>query len=89
MGKCHPMMVYVARLLMLGVQVMVPFVAFLPLGACFFGFGLDTGWSWPIIAVAYAISSFGSAPISSVALTYVTDSYIEVSRWCFESQLTI
>ena len=59
---------------------MVPFVAFLPLGAFLFGFGLAKGWSWQVIAVAYAISNFGSAPINSVALTYITDSYVEVSN---------
>ncbi|KAK5129231.1 hypothetical protein LTR08_003734 [Meristemomyces frigidus] len=58
--------------------VMVPFVLFLPLGAFVFGYGLNNGWSWPVIAIAYAISNFGSAPISSIALTYITDSYTEI-----------
>ena len=61
------------------VQAMVPFIPFLPLGAFIFGFGLDKGWGWPVIAVAYGVSNFGSAPISSIALTYITDSYAEVS----------
>nr|POE62888.1 putative mfs-type transporter [Quercus suber] len=58
--------------------VMLPFVIFLPLGAFVFGYGLNYGWSWPVIAVAYAISNVGSAPIQALALTYVTDSYTEI-----------
>ncbi|EMC92632.1 hypothetical protein BAUCODRAFT_151053 [Baudoinia panamericana UAMH 10762] len=58
--------------------VMAPFVPFLPLGAFLYGYGLNNGWSWPVIAVSYAISAFGSAPISSIALTYITDSYTEI-----------
>lgn len=64
--------------------VMAPFVLFLPLGAFVFGYALNNGWSWPVIAVSYAISNFGSAPISSIALTYITDCYTEVGRLCFD-----
>lgn len=59
--------------------LMVPFVIFVPIGALMFGIGLNNGLSWPIIAVGYAINSFGVSPISSIALTYITDSYTDVS----------
>ncbi|RDW88471.1 hypothetical protein BP6252_00503 [Coleophoma cylindrospora] len=58
--------------------MMVPFIPFVPLGALMFGIGLNNGLSWPIIAVGYAICNFGVAPISSIALTYITDSYTDI-----------
>lgn len=58
--------------------VMVPFIPFVPAGAFMFGFGLADGSSWVLIAVGYALCNFGTSPISSVALTYLTDSYTEV-----------
>ena len=58
--------------------MMAPFVPFVPAGALMFGIGLNNGLSWPIIAVGYAINNFGLTPISSIALTYITDSYTEV-----------
>lgn len=58
--------------------VMIPFIPFIPIGAFIFGFGLADGVAWPVIAVGYAVCSFGIAPISSIALTYITDSYTEV-----------
>ena len=57
---------------------MAPFVPFVPLGALMFGIGLNNGTPWPVIAVGYAICSFGLTPISGIALTYITDSYAEV-----------
>ena len=36
-------------------------------------------FSWPIVAVGYVLMGFGLNPVSSVALTYITDSYTEVS----------
>jgi MFS family permease len=59
--------------------MMAPFVPFVPIGALIFGIGLNNGLPWPIIAVGYAICNLGSTPISSIALTYITDSYTEVS----------
>lgn len=59
--------------------VMIPFIPFVPAGAFMFGFGLADGSSWLLIAFGYAICNFGTAPISSIALTYITDSYTEVS----------
>lgn len=59
--------------------VMVPFILFVPAGAFMFGIGLDRGDSWPVLAVGYAMCQFGTGPISSIALTYITDCYTEVS----------
>jgi hypothetical protein len=58
--------------------MMAPFVPFVPAGALIFGVRLENGIGWPIVAVGYAICSFGLTPISSIALTYITDSYTEV-----------
>jgi len=60
--------------------MMAPFVPFIPIGALMFGIGLNNGLPWPVIAVGYAICNLGITPISSIALTYITDSYTEVSR---------
>ncbi|KAE8440904.1 hypothetical protein EG329_006325 [Mollisiaceae sp. DMI_Dod_QoI] len=57
---------------------MAPFVPFVPLGALMFGIALNDGKPWPVIAVGYAICLFGLTPISSIALTYITDSYTEI-----------
>lgn len=59
--------------------VMAPFVPFVPAGALMFGCGLNTGAPWPLIAVGYAVCNFGMAPLMSISLTYLTDSYTEVS----------
>ncbi len=59
---------------------MAPFVPFVPLGALMFGIALNDGKPWPVIAVGYAICLFGLTPISSIALTYITDSYTEVRQ---------
>lgn len=43
-----------------------------------FGIGLNDGKSWVVVAVGYAICSFGLTPIGSIVLTYITDSYTEI-----------
>lgn len=58
---------------------MTPFIPFVAGGALMFGIGLDRGDSWVLIAVGHGISSFGIAPINSMALTYITDAYTKVS----------
>lgn len=40
-----------------------------------FGYALNNGWSWAQIAVAFGVCSFGSAPLQSLALTYMLDAY--------------
>lgn len=60
--------------------VFVPFIPFQVAGAFWFGYALQGGESWVAVAFAWGICSFGAAPISSIALTYMTDAYNEVSR---------
>lgn len=59
--------------------VMLPFIPAVPAGALLFGFGLANGSSVYLLAFAYALTNFGTGPIQSIALTYITDSYTEVS----------
>lgn len=58
--------------------VFVPFIPFQVAGAFWFGYALQGGQSWVAVAFAWGMCSFGSAPISSVALTYMTDAYNEI-----------
>ncbi|KAL1970634.1 hypothetical protein VTN77DRAFT_4278 [Rasamsonia byssochlamydoides] len=58
--------------------VIAAFIPFVPAGLFMFGIGLNDGAAWPILAVGYAICSFGLAPASSIALTYIADAYTEV-----------
>ncbi|KAF3769625.1 MFS general substrate transporter [Cryphonectria parasitica EP155] len=58
--------------------IFVPFIPFQVAGAFWFGYALQGGQSWVAVAWAWGICSFGSAPISSIALTYMTDAYNEI-----------
>lgn len=58
--------------------VIVAFIPFVPAGLFMFGFGLNNGSPWPVVAVGYALASFGTLPASSLSLTYLTDAYTEV-----------
>ncbi|TXC03891.1 hypothetical protein FocTR4_00002126 [Fusarium oxysporum f. sp. cubense] len=57
---------------------LVPFLPFIPAGALLFGLGLQNGLPWPIIAVALALFKLGMAPVNSITITYLTDSYQDV-----------
>jgi MFS family permease len=59
--------------------VFVPFIPFQVAGAFWFGYALKNGSSWSSVAVAFGMCNFGSAPLQSIALTYITDAYNEVS----------
>ena len=59
--------------------VFIPFIPFQIAGAWWFGYALQDGQSWVAVAVSFAMANFGQAPISAIALTYMTDSYNEVS----------
>jgi MFS family permease len=59
--------------------VFVPFIPFQVAGAFWFGYALQGGESWIAVALAFGICNFGSAPLSSIALTYITDAYNEAS----------
>jgi MFS family permease len=49
-------------------------------GLAFFGFALGKGMSWPVVAVAAGIYSGAMTPILSLALSYLTDAYTDVSH---------
>lgn len=59
--------------------VFIPFIPFQVAGAFWFGYALQGGQSWVAVAMAFGICNFGSAPLQSLALTYITDAYNEVS----------
>ncbi|KAF4903613.1 putative MFS-type transporter [Colletotrichum fructicola] len=58
--------------------VMAAFAPFAPIGIILFGVGLSNGWSWPALAVSYAMCSFGTAPAGTISLTYITDAHTEI-----------
>ena len=55
--------------------VFLPFVPFQLAGAWWFAYALAGGASWSQVAVAYGVCNFGSAPLQSLALTYILDAY--------------
>ncbi|KPM45246.1 hypothetical protein AK830_g1281 [Neonectria ditissima] len=57
----------------------VPFLPFIPAGALLFGIGLNDGLPWPFIAIGLGLYKFGIAPVNSITITYLTDSYKDVS----------
>ena len=59
--------------------VFLPFAPFQIAGAWWFGYALQLGQPWIAVAFAWGLANFGQAPISALALTYLTDSYNEVS----------
>ncbi|KAK5118159.1 hypothetical protein LTR85_008139 [Meristemomyces frigidus] len=58
--------------------VFLPFIPFQLAGAWWFGYALANGWSWSQVAVAYGVCNFGSAPLQSLALTYMLDAYNDI-----------
>ncbi|KAF4119478.1 Major Facilitator Superfamily [Geosmithia morbida] len=56
----------------------IPFLLFVPAGALLFGIGLSEHLSWLSIAVGLGLYNFGIAPINSIAITYLTDSYKDI-----------
>ena len=58
--------------------VIVALIPFVPAGIFMFGLGLNNGSPWPVVAVGYALASFGTLPAASLSLTYLTDAYTEV-----------
>lgn len=53
----------------------LPFIPFQCGGAWYFAYALADKMEWPHVAVAWGICNFGSAPLQSLALTYVLDAY--------------
>jgi hypothetical protein len=58
---------------------MIPFLPFVVAGALLFAIGLNDHRSWPVIAVGLALYNIGVTPINTLTITYLTDSYKEVS----------
>ena len=63
------------------------FAPFVPAGAILYACALERGWSWVAVGGGYLMCNFGGAPVSAVALTYVTDSYSEVCHVVLKSLL--
>jgi hypothetical protein len=59
--------------------IAVASIQFVPAGLFMFGIGLNNGSPWPLVAVGLGIAAFGTTPPSSVALTYLTDAYADVT----------
>lgn len=57
----------------------IVFVPFVPAGLLMFGVGLNDERHWALLAAGLGIVAFGTVPPSSVALTYLTDAYEDVS----------
>ncbi|KAL6362259.1 hypothetical protein LRP88_04337 [Fusarium phalaenopsidis] len=57
---------------------LIPFIPFIPAGALMVGFGLQNGLPWPVIAVGLAFYKLGIAPVNSITITYLTDSYKDI-----------
>ena len=55
------------------------FALCVPAGLFMFGIGLKHKVHWIVPAIGYALTSFGQVPACSSALTYLTDSYTDVS----------
>lgn len=53
----------------------LPFIPFQLAGAWWFGYSLAEGKPWVQVAVAFGVCNFGSAPLQSLALTYMLDAY--------------
>ncbi|OJJ66499.1 hypothetical protein ASPBRDRAFT_69646 [Aspergillus brasiliensis CBS 101740] len=58
--------------------LLLPFIPCVLAGALLYGIGLQKGLTWPVIAVAMGICSFGIAPINIVLLTYISDAYNDI-----------
>ncbi|KAF5866005.1 hypothetical protein ETB97_001583 [Aspergillus alliaceus] len=54
------------------------FTPLVPAGLFIFGIGLNNGSHWLLPAFGLGVTSVGSLPASSAALTYLTDSYTEI-----------
>jgi MFS family permease len=59
--------------------LLLGFSIFVPAGLLLFGYSLASGSSWVLVAVGFALFTFGAVPVSSAALTFVTDAYTGVS----------
>jgi MFS family permease len=58
---------------------MIPFLPFVVAGALLFAIGLNDHRPWPVIAVGLMLYNIGVTPINTLTITYLTDSYKDVS----------
>lgn len=58
---------------------MAPFLPFVVAGALLFAIGLNDHRPWPVIAVGLVLYNVGVTPINTLTITYLTDSYKDVS----------
>ncbi|KAJ4353922.1 uncharacterized protein N0V89_005653 [Didymosphaeria variabile] len=59
--------------------LLLVFAPVFPAALLLTGYALDKGMSWPVVAVGLGLLGFAMPPIASVALTYLTDAYTDVS----------
>jgi MFS family permease len=59
--------------------LLLVFAPIFPAGMILFGYGLGLGMSWPVVAMGLGLMGFAMTPIASVALSYLTDAYTDVS----------
>lgn len=59
--------------------LLVAFIPFVPAGLMMAGCGFRYSLPWPVIALGFGTASLGISPANSIALTYVTDAYTDVS----------
>jgi MFS family permease len=67
--------------------LLLVFAPIFPAGIILFGYGLGLGMSWPVVAMGSGLMGFAMTPIASVALSYLTDAYTDVSPLLFSSLL--
>jgi MFS family permease len=58
-----------------------------PAGLILFGYALGLGMSWPVVAIGSGLTGFAMTPIASVALSYLTDAYTDVSPFLYPISL--
>jgi MFS family permease len=59
--------------------LLLVFAPIFPAGIILFGYGLGRGMSWHVVAMGSGLMGFAMTPIASVALSYLTDAYTDVS----------
>lgn len=64
--------------------ILLPFAPPTVAGIMLFGYSLGNGKPWIIVALGYAIFGFGMGPVCSIALSYLVDTYRDVSG-CVQS----
>ncbi|OKL61002.1 hypothetical protein UA08_03674 [Talaromyces atroroseus] len=58
--------------------LIIPFLPLVLAGSLLFGYSIDKGLPWPLVAVGNGLASAGVATVQTVILTYLSDSYYDV-----------